>query len=84
MTNIYKIFHNEEPFSHLLTNWEEREHTSTLIDELYSFHYQLKKFNITINDDVPNNCRLQDKRKKPETRINPGFSQKLFTAEDGT
>ena len=61
MTNIYKIFHNEEPFSHLLTNWEEREHTSTLIDELYSFHYQLKKFNITINDDVPNNCRLRSK-----------------------
>ena len=37
---IYSLFNIERDYSRILANWEEQTQTSSLIGEIYSFHYK--------------------------------------------
>lgn len=54
---IYNLFNQESEYWHILQNWEPKEYNSTLVGELYSFHYWLKQFNVTRNPN-DNYCRI--------------------------
>ena len=55
---IYSLFNTQRDYSIILPNWEEKKKTSSLIGEIYTFHYWLKNFN-SDKQDGQNNCRIQ-------------------------
>ena len=54
---IYSLFNIEKDYSRILPNWQENQKTSSLIGEIYSFHYWLRNFNANKKEGV-NNCRI--------------------------
>ena len=54
---IYSLFNIEKNYSQILSNWVENEYISSLIGEIYSFHYWLKTFNAENSSN--NYCRIQ-------------------------
>ena len=55
---IYTLFNVEEQYSHILPNWEEQSYTSSLIGEIYSFHYWLKTYNVNDDETEQTSCRI--------------------------
>ena len=76
---IYSLFNIERDYSRILANWEEQTQTSSLIGEIYSFHYWLKTFNAENSTD--NYCRIQRFFFSNQFNLIKGQTDELATKE---